>query len=126
MAMFKKETLLVGGQITAELRAALLGHRDYNVCSNFRRLVQTNAGQCFERLCYVATRKVPVISVHHFGVNMPQLLRDNFQGNTQSNPSARCGVSQLMKSESFNFCQRAGAAHSFLLSIFGPGLATFA
>src|ERR1700688_80751 len=57
---------------------------------------------------------------------MPQLLRDNFQGNTQSDPSARRGVSQLMKSESFNFCQRAGAAHSFLLAIFGPGLATFA
>src|ERR1700694_1667694 len=74
----------------------------------------------------MATRKVAVISVYHFGVNMPHLLRHNFQGNTQTDPSARCAVSQLMKSESFNFCMRAGAAHWFLLAIFGPRLATFA
>ncbi len=84
------------------LRTAISRHRDHNLPFDLRRLVQTNSGQCPECLCYVTTRKVPVISLDHFGVYMPQLLRDNFQGNTQSDPSARRAVSQLMKSEALN------------------------
>src|ERR1700738_2139754 len=67
-----------------------------------------------------------VISLDHFGVDMPQLLCDNFQRNTQSYPSTCSTVSQLVKSETFNLCKRAGAPHWFLLAIFEPRLATLA